>query len=338
MASDTLSPLLALTLQGAGNNPDTWGDVANANFTAIENAIAGANTITVTGGARTLNSTEARYPFIALTGVLASNSVIAVPAHAGRYSFRNGTTQGSLSVTVTIDGVGGSLTLPPGGMREIICTGSALYAVDSGAGYVPIGGVIYHNLPTATGYLRCDGSAVSRTVYAELFAVMGTAWGTGDGSTTFNLPDGGDYYIRGADAYAVGTYLSPDVLAHSHTASQTSHDHAVGVTTGTTTTVSLAADGEHRHQYTKYTNNGSATTLAGSGGSFTYQQFGTSDTSALTGFTDSGTHLHSGSTASSTSTSTVSESSRTPAVTVNASTGTETRPWSIVLHTLVRAI
>lgn len=40
-----------------------------------------------------------------------------------------------------------------------------------------------------SGYLVCDGSAVSRTTYAALFAAIGTAHGTGDGSTTFNLPD-----------------------------------------------------------------------------------------------------------------------------------------------------
>jgi len=38
------------------------------------------------------------------------------------------------------------------------------------------------------GYLACDGSAVSRTTYADLFAEIGTAYGPGDGSTTFNLP------------------------------------------------------------------------------------------------------------------------------------------------------
>ena len=38
------------------------------------------------------------------------------------------------------------------------------------------------------GYLLCDGSAISRTTYAALFAVIGTTYGTGDGSTTFNLP------------------------------------------------------------------------------------------------------------------------------------------------------
>ena len=40
-----------------------------------------------------------------------------------------------------------------------------------------------------TGFLKCDGSAVSRTTYAALFAVVGTTYGAGDGSTTFNVPD-----------------------------------------------------------------------------------------------------------------------------------------------------
>jgi microcystin-dependent protein len=40
-----------------------------------------------------------------------------------------------------------------------------------------------------TGFLECNGAAVSRTTYAALFAVVGTTWGAGDGSTTFNLPD-----------------------------------------------------------------------------------------------------------------------------------------------------
>jgi len=50
-----------------------------------------------------------------------------------------------------------------------------------------------------TGWLECNGSAISRTTYADLFAVIGTAWGTGDGSTTFNLPDLRGEFIRGWD-------------------------------------------------------------------------------------------------------------------------------------------
>jgi len=49
-----------------------------------------------------------------------------------------------------------------------------------------------------TGYLLCNGQAVSRTTYAKLFVVCGTTYGTGDGSTTFNVPDFGGIFPRGA--------------------------------------------------------------------------------------------------------------------------------------------
>lgn len=56
---------------------------------------------------------------------------------------------------------------------------------------VPIGSIVDYGGTTApSGYLLCFGQAVSRTVtYAALFAAIGTTYGTGDGSTTFNLPD-----------------------------------------------------------------------------------------------------------------------------------------------------
>lgn len=51
-----------------------------------------------------------------------------------------------------------------------------------------------------TGWLVCDGSAISRTTYATLFAAIGTTWGSGDGSTTFNIPD-----LRGRAPIGAGT-------------------------------------------------------------------------------------------------------------------------------------
>lgn len=58
------------------------------------------------------------------------------------------------------------------------------------------------------GYLVCNGAEVSRTTYADLFAVIGTTFGSGDGSTTFNIPDLRDRYIIGANTNALGTYIA----------------------------------------------------------------------------------------------------------------------------------
>lgn len=65
----------------------------------------------------------------------------------------------------------------------------------------PIGGTIMWPATTVPAlWLDCDGSAISRTTYADLFAVIGTTWGVGDGSTTFNLPD-----LRGRSIIGAGT-------------------------------------------------------------------------------------------------------------------------------------
>ena len=58
------------------------------------------------------------------------------------------------------------------------------------------------------GYLLCNGAAVSRTTFANLFKVIGTLWGAGDGSTTFNLPDFNNRFIEGTtDTTKVGKKL-----------------------------------------------------------------------------------------------------------------------------------
>ena len=65
----------------------------------------------------------------------------------------------------------------------------------------PIGTILAYGGTTApSGWMICNGSAVSRTTYSELFAVIGTSFGTGDGSTTFNLPD-----LRNKTTFGVGS-------------------------------------------------------------------------------------------------------------------------------------
>lgn len=68
------------------------------------------------------------------------------------------------------------------------------------AGGVPIGASIYWNDPVIpTGFLKENGAAYSRAAYPELFAKIGTRFGAGDGSTTFNVPDSRAEFIRGLD-------------------------------------------------------------------------------------------------------------------------------------------
>jgi phage-related tail fiber protein len=72
---------------------------------------------------------------------------------------------------------------------------------NGGGSGAEIGSVTAFAMPTPPeGWLVCDGSAVSRTDYADLYAAIGTVWGEGDEITTFNLPDLRGEFIRGFDA------------------------------------------------------------------------------------------------------------------------------------------
>lgn len=65
---------------------------------------------------------------------------------------------------------------------------------------VPVGTVIWYAKNTApTKYLKCNGATISRTTYSDLFGVIGTEFGAGDGSTTFKIPDLRAEFIRGWD-------------------------------------------------------------------------------------------------------------------------------------------
>ena len=70
---------------------------------------------------------------------------------------------------------------------------------------MPVGCVIpFAGAAAPTGWLLCQGQAVSRTTYAQLFSVIGTTYGSGDGSTTFNLPDMRGRVAVGSDANSLG--------------------------------------------------------------------------------------------------------------------------------------
>ncbi len=80
--------------------------------------------------------------------------------------------------------------------------------------FIPVGTIhtsILNAVPT--GYLRCNGQAVSRSTYSRLFTAMGTAFGAGDGLTTFNVPNFSGAFLRGAGNQTVGgvTYTAPSI-------------------------------------------------------------------------------------------------------------------------------
>lgn len=90
------------------------------------------------------------------------------------------------------------------------------------------------------GYLLCDGSAVSRTDYADLFAAIGTVYGAGDGSSTFNVPDLSGRVVLGvSQSHALGTtggeathtLTESELPAHSHVVPAHGHTNDITATT-----------------------------------------------------------------------------------------------------------
>ena len=95
--------------------------------------------------------------------------------------------------------------------------------------------------PTASapsGYLLCQGAAVSRTTYAALYAVVGTTFGAGDGSTTFTLPNYTNRMPYGTTIGATGGSADAVIVSHTHTAS------------------SVVTDPGHVHGYPGFLNGG----------------------------------------------------------------------------------
>lgn len=146
--------------------------------------------------------------------------------------------------------------------------------------------VLYGGVTAPTGWLLCTGQAVSRVVYSDLFGVIGTRFGAGDGATTFNVPSPADKYLIGASgSKPVGSsggsgsvsLTTAHLPAHTHsmdhshgsTSSGGNHDHplqrsaAVGssnanIPRGTTTTEvtgtgAIMFDGAHTHNVPAHT-------------------------------------------------------------------------------------
>lgn len=139
----------------------------------------------------------------------------------------------------------------------------------SGGQATPVGTVnAYAGATAPDGWLLCNGAAVSRTTYAALYAVIGTTYGAGDGSTTFNVPNltnrvpvgsGGTYSAGNTGGAATVTLSESQIPAHTH-GSVADHTHSVprgaanatvasgsGATVANTTATSTGGAGGHTH-------------------------------------------------------------------------------------------
>lgn len=162
-------------------------------------ANTGAVTLNVNGlGAKTVTKRGAT---ALAAGDIAAGSVVTVVYDGTQFQMLDPADAVQTGGNQTVAGVK-TFTSPPvvptaTASNQAVNKGQLDAAVAAIVG-VPAGAVIPFGMQTPPpGWLVCDGSAVSRTTYAELFAAIGTTWGAGDGSTTFNLPELRGEHIRG---------------------------------------------------------------------------------------------------------------------------------------------
>lgn len=128
--------------------------------------------------------------------------------------------------------------------------------------FIPVGGIVqFAGGSSPANWMLCDGTAISRTTYASLFSVLGTSYGSGDGSTTFNLPNLKGRIPVGRDA----SQTEFDVLGETGgtKASSANHTHGVGGSIygnttgigiyGNTTGIGIYGAGAHSHSQDGHT-------------------------------------------------------------------------------------
>jgi len=250
MAS-TYSTNLRTELIGAGDQPGTWGTTTNTTLgTIIEQAVAGVSGGPAVGGTYPAVNipTDANLTLTANNGAIdQSRSAVLVvtssvslsvtrnviaPASASKvYIIKNSTTGGQ-SIQIKYS-TGTGVIIPNGQTLPVYGDGTNFYEAFTNT--VPAGSIQMWATGTApSGYVLCNGAAISRTFYSTLFAVIGTTFGVGDGSTTFNVPD---YTNRMPYGAAVGTTGGSTTIS---TSNLPSHTH-----TGTTNGQSVP----HSHTY-----------------------------------------------------------------------------------------
>ena len=218
----------------------------------------------------------------------AANTLVA----GSTFLFRNAAGNASISLTsastITSDVAGTTLVLKPYEFVELASSGSTYYVVARGStgetatmSFVQtalaanVGEVTHFAMSTPpAGYLKRNGAAVSRTTYSALFAKIGTLYGAGDGSTTFNLPDSRALFDR---AWVDGGTLDVGRELGSRQASANKlHGHVITILSGGahthTTIINLdrAPGGDGNAVFGDENYYGTTAQTTGSGGTHTH--------------------------------------------------------------------
>lgn len=193
---------------------------ANTGWVPINNY--GVTQITMSSGSVVMSSLQAAKDRIIISGTLTANVNLIFPAWIKSWVVHNNCT-GNFTITCrTASGSG--VVVIPGLVSRLFCDGVNISDETYNPNNDMVGAIIGFTMNSApTGWLSADGSAVSRITYARLFARIGTIFGAGNGTTTFNLPDARGVVLRGLDngkgydsGRQIGTYQADAIQSHNH--------------------------------------------------------------------------------------------------------------------------
>jgi microcystin-dependent protein len=188
----------------------------------------------------TAGGTTPLITYTSISGLIANSNPIVLDS-AGRVnevwipegvSYKMVVQNANNVIVGTFDNLNPVPTLPVsianGGTGATTASG-AVTNLGLGTFLVPTGTIIMWPSNTIPGdWKLCDGSAILRSTYANLYAIIGTTFGAGNGTTTFNLPNYSDRMPRGVGAASLGgTGGSADavIVSHTHTATVTDPGH-----------------------------------------------------------------------------------------------------------------
>lgn len=203
----------------------------NAAGTSATNATTSANAASSSATAAGASATAAATSASNASASAGAASASATSAGTSATNAANSATAAATSATNAANSATSAGTSATNAANSATTAANAASSVDN-TRMVPTGTVFWlaHG-NTPTGFLLCQGQAVSRTTFSGLFAAIGTIYGVGDGSTTFNVPDLRGTFVRGVDGgrgvdsagagRALGSFQTHAMQSHIHSFTST---------------------------------------------------------------------------------------------------------------------